>query len=487
MIRLPDSAANLSPVERFGLTVLVDSSRLLPVQDSAADVVGLTIAGTVAGGPPDELPDGSPRDHVIKDGDVTLQRSYLRVLGELAGGVAEQRSEKRDRYDRVPATENPLVARGRLRDAIVSREGGALRRSVEKAAGRRNVRLVAPWPDGRRWAVALTHDLDLVSGWPWFTLMRVAELAGKRRYGMAVEAAANGIAWIGRDPVWRGVRDLLDIEREAGIMATWFVICETPTLDTMRAGDVTYDPESPATRRILAAALEQGHEIGLHGSFATMGDTGRFRAQRDRLARLTGTAAIGVRQHFLRMRPGATHREMASAGFSYDATWGFADRNGFRLGVADVVPGWDAEREAPSGVDEVPLVWMDRALSKYAGIEDPGRWVDDARDLAVVCRDVNGLWVGLWHPNLTPALGYPRTPEAFRRLLDILVGGQPFMHRLDQIVAWRAARRSLAATRVGADGRVELVATRPWTGPAVLEDLRSGSPESQPWPRAVSG
>jgi hypothetical protein len=63
------------------------------------------------------------------------------------------------------------------------------------------------------------------------------------------------------------------------------------------------------------------------------------------------------------------------------------------------------------------------------------------------------------------------------------MGGQPFTDRLDQIVAWRAARRSLRATRVGPDGRVELVATRQWTGPAVLEDPRGAAAESHPWPR----
>ena len=30
----------------------------------------------------------------------------------------------------------------------------------------------------------------------------------------------------------------------------------------------------------------------------------------------------------------------------------------------------------------LPLIWMDRALSKYAGVEEAGRWIDDARELA---------------------------------------------------------------------------------------------------------
>src|SRR5256885_8202858 len=49
--------------------------------------------------------------------------------------------------------------------------------------------------------------------------------------------------------------------------------------------------------------------------------------------------------------------------------------------------------------------WMDRALSKYRGVEDPERWVAAGLALARACRDVEGLWVGVWHPNLTAPLG----------------------------------------------------------------------------------
>lgn len=483
MIRPPDSAGPLEPLARFGLTLLLDASRLLPVDDASADVVRLSIGTARATHGGDVLASGV--EPHVNDGEVIVECSALEMLGAIAGGVADQEAPERDRYERVPAHANPLVTANRFREPVVSRAGGVLRRAVEKAAGRRPVRTIAPWPDGRRWAMALTHDLDLVAGWPWYTLLRAGQLAVKLRFGQAMQAIAHGAAALGRDPVWRAVQDLLDAEREFGVRSTWFVICGTPTFASMRAGDITYLPESAAVKRILAAIAEGGHEIGLHGSFETMLDAGRFRAQRDRLAGLSGAPVGGVRQHFLRMRPGATQREMVAAQFLYDSTWGFSDRNGFRLGLADVAPGWDAERESPSGLEEVPLVWMDRALSKYAGIENPDRWVDDALELARACREVNGVWVGLWHPNHTPALGFPGAAAALRRLLDVLMAGQPYAERLDRIVAWRAARRSLRAARVAPDGRVELTAGSAWTGSVTLEDPRGGTAVSHAWPQVV--
>jgi hypothetical protein len=177
-----------------------------------------------------------------------------------------------------------------------------------------------------------------------------------------------------------------------------------------------------------------------------------------------------VRQHFLRMRPGHTHAAMQEAGFAYDATYGYPDRNGFRLGVADVVPAWLGE--APSRFSTVPLVWMDRALSKYRGIEDPDLWVTDALELAATCRAVEGLWVGLWHPNLVPALGFPGAPVAFGRLLQGLTAETPYVAPLSRLTAWRQARRAMRARRATPDGRVELVTPERSEWVVALEDER---------------
>jgi hypothetical protein len=368
----------------------------------------------------------------------------------------------------VPASENPLVAAGQFRTPVVSRLALALRRATVAAAGRRAVRLVAPWPGGRRWAAAFTHDLDVVTGWPLFPLLRLTELgrAGEwRRAGAVLAAAARAT---GTDPVWRGIFDLLQLEASHIIRSTWFLLSGTPSVRSWARGDVTYRIESRRARRIAAAAASLGHEMGLHGSFATGPDADAFIAERERLAAMTGAPALGVRQHFLRFRPGVTHRAQAQAGFAYDASSGFSDRNGFRLGLADIVPAWDAEREEPLDFTLVPLTWMDRTLSKYQGVQDPERWVDDALELADACREVDGLWVGLWHPNVTDALGFPGGHAARSRLVRDIVARRPYVDRLDALVRWRTARRSVRARRVAPDGRVEL--SPHGDVPVVLED-----------------
>ncbi len=467
MIHLTRPNPPLTPVEQFGWDVLLDLSRLVAID-------GVRGAPDAAGGPPgspdvvavDLQPDAATqptgddgrgaiatlsRGYDLRDGVVSVPRALLRAVSDVGGAGLEQRVTAVDRHGRVPSIDNPAVAAGREREPVVSTAAHALRTAVENAAGHRPVLTVAPWPDGRRWAAAFTHDVDVVAVWPIFTALRLAELVAKgqlRTAGAVVRAAGGHVL---RDPVMLGVSEVLHIEHRAGVTSTWFVLCGTPTLDSFRQGDLTYRPTSARARALFRAVRDGGHEMGLHGSFITMEQGEAFVSQRARLAELVGHTPSGVRQHFLRMRPGATQRAMVAAGFDYDATFGFPDRNGFRLGVADVVPSWNATEGSRSRLDEVPLTWMDRAQSKYQRIEDPVRWVDDALDVAAASRRVEGLWVGLWHPNLTAPLGYPGASAAYERLVTSLVADQPYVAPLERIVAWRRLRRAVTVVRADVD------------------------------------
>jgi hypothetical protein len=445
----------LRPAERFGLDVLIDLSRLLVAERADCDLVRLTVVERGSAG--SAAADLSSQAALERgDGEVRVTTAALRGVAEVAGGAIEQRSTATDRHGRVPATENPLVAAGQSRKPVVSLLGLELRRAALAVAGRRPVRSLAPWPEGHRWAAAVTHDLDVVEWWPLFPLLRMAQLGMKGDWSLFARVARAARRSIGRDPVTRGVHSLLQLEAHHRIRATWFVICAEPTIRSLLAGDSTYRPEGPAARRILTALTHAGHEIGLHGSFATGEDAKSMMGQRRMLSRLADSPGDGIRQHFLRMHPGRTQRIMVEAGFEYDASWGFADRNGFRLGVADVVPAWDAEREVTMPLDLVPLVWMDRALSKYAGVEEAGRWIEDARELARECKAAEGAWVGLWHPNTMEVLGFPGAEPAFVSLLQALADDRPYFASAHKIVQWRRFRRSVRAARVSADGRVVL-------------------------------
>lgn len=453
MLALPDDDS-LTPAERFSLDLLVDLSALVRCEGPGA-TTRLTLTD---GGVSTTLASLRSRGWTLSigDGELRIDRALLAFVAEVAGFAAEQRSTAADRFNRVPSSESPMVQASAEREPVVSMIAQALATAARTAAPRDAVLALDPWPDGHRWAAALTHDLDVVQWWPAFTLLRLAELTKRGRLGLAARVLGAVGRSAGRDVVWEGVRSVMEIEAAHGIRSTWFVLCGDPTFATARAGDLTYRIDSPLARRILSAVSAGGHELGVHGSFATSDDHSQFTTQRQRLESVAGGPVRGVRQHYLRWRPDSTPAGMSSGGFSYDSTFGFADRNGFRLGVADVVPVWSAAAQSTLPLDEVPFTWMDRALSKYRGVEDPDAWVDDALALADACRAVQGLWVGIWHPNLTSALGFPGALDAYARLTGELATRTPYVATMSELVEWRRARRAVRAVARQPDGTVVL-------------------------------
>ncbi len=456
MLALPDTS-RLAPRERHALGVLVDLAAVLPATgDAAGKAVRLVISETPA---PEEgvLKAESPVPVPSTDGEVRLPLSWLRLAGALLACETDYTAE-RDKHGRPVSRAHRLVQAENERQPVVSLLARGLRNAVKAAAKHREVFFVDAWPEERKFAAALTHDLDVASLWPAFTALRMAELATKGDIARMAQVAGAAIANIASDPVRAGVLGVVEAEAAAKASSTWYIICGTPTLATMRAGDVTYDPESPRVRAIIDELWTRGHEIGLHGSFETAADGSHFATQRQRLDVMTigNSLVAGVRQHFLKRTVGATERAMRAAGFTYDSTAGFPDRNGFRLGVADVVPLWDQERDEPVGLMELPFCWMDRAQSKYQGIEDPMAWIDDALELAARCEAVQGAWCGIWHPNLTPELGYPAAPAAYAHLVRSLAQRGAWLATSGDIVEWRRRRQALRAVGYGPLGGVTL-------------------------------
>lgn len=475
MIRI-DLDGSPTAAERWAFELLVDLSRLLPIDSSTAGGVRATLIDSA----PNEL------DFAPVSGLVRINRAALKRVVEIAGARVEQLATERDRYGRIPASVNPSVRAGTERELPIHRLADALFDSVKLASGTQPLYRLVGWPDQKTWAAAFTHDLDVVSGWPLFAGLRCLELLKKGDLGRASSVFGAALSSVGADPVGSAIEAILELERSAGVRATWFVMAGEPTLASWRRGDITYRLESAAGRRIIHQLLGAGHEIGLHGSFETRDHSELMARERARVTRACGKPPAGVRQHFLRFDPAKTPAGAEKAGFTYDATFGFSDRNAFRLGTADVIPLWQESTSSSRSLLETPLTWMDRTHSKYRGEENPDQWVAEALELADTCREAGGLWTGLWHPNVVPALGFPGSLGALARLIQQIVSRAPYIAPLAEIVAWRSARRGLRG-RMNSQGGVDLVSDRSGNWSVALEDLNSGGLLLFPWPAMTRG
>jgi peptidoglycan/xylan/chitin deacetylase (PgdA/CDA1 family) len=220
-----------------------------------------------------------------------------------------------------------------------------------------------PRPLGSRFAVALTHDVDVV--WRW-TRLGVKGALWRARRGDLRQLAELARAPVhrlrGTDPWWR-FRELLDAERRLGARSTFFVLGGHRVPEDGLVPDV-YERLRPRLAEELRAG---GAEVALHPSYRAAEEPALVDEERTALEALAGPVA-GVRYHYLRLDPHRNLEPLASR-FEYDSSLGFTDDLGFR-GSARPFRPWNVQRDEPFDLVEIPMAAMDATLAEphYLGL-----------------------------------------------------------------------------------------------------------------------
>ncbi len=238
---------------------------------------------------------------------------------------------------------------------------------------RRELGLAPPEWRGARFAVALTHDVDV----PWRWTRRAVRgtagrlkshvLARRRRAAVREARALAGLPLHklrGTDPNWC-FEALLEAEGERDASSTFFLLA---------GHSDPHDGPSPETYarlrpRLVETIFGGGGEVGLHGSYRAARDPALLAHEVETLAGL-GVEARGQRYHYLRVDPHANLAPLAGLGLRYDTSLGFSDALGFRAGIAQPFRPWSFETESPLDLVEVPLAAMDVTLgeNRYLGL-----------------------------------------------------------------------------------------------------------------------
>jgi hypothetical protein len=196
----------------------------------------------------------------------------------------------------------------------------------------------------------------------------------------------------GTDPNWRFER-IFRIERTRTEGSTFFLMAG----HRHPADGAVPEAYERLRPRLVEVVREGGGEIGLHGSYTAAHDAERLAEEKGRLEELAGPLA-GQRYHYLRVDPLANLAPLADLGFVYDTSLGFADRPGFRAGIAHPHRPWSFERDAPLDLIEIPLAVMDVTLAedRYLGL--PATAAErHLLDVVEWAAEHGGGFAVLWH------------------------------------------------------------------------------------------
>jgi hypothetical protein len=314
------------------------------------------------------------------------------------------------------------------------------------------------WPDGRRAAIALSHDVDqperyalLQSAWrPWRFRRhpRSYARATVRQVRARIRDAHPGDSW-----AWRQVADA---EARHGFRSTFFV-ASTP-FHSPHGGDVDvrYDVRRSPYRAVMRELDAGGFDMGLHTGYRAWERPAWMAEERQRLQDATGLSIDGNRHHFWNLGPdiAATLRSHEAAGFSHDSSLAFNEHIGFRRSVAIPFWPWDATLGRPLRTLQIPTAIMDGNL--FYGSSDVEAGVAAVRETVDEITASGGVGSIDWHIQAS----VPCTPEywhwgeAYLAVLEDLAARQDvWVTSHAEIERWwteRAARIAIASESAAA-------------------------------------
>jgi hypothetical protein len=269
------------------------------------------------------------------------------------------------------------------------------------------------WPDGKPFAVCLTHDVDAVSLYSSNECYRIrwSQIKGDHSVLKKIKNLLGlGYDWLrykGQEDPLHCYEFWLKIESEVNARSTFFFWPGIQSIRQIHNTDCRYDLGDTVTFKgqkctvaEMIKEMDQGMwEIGLHPSWYSFDNIDEMKRQKETLEKVTGHDLFSVRQHYLHYDIRVTPRVHREAGFQYDSTLGFNDNVGFRFGTCYPWFLYDLKNRKEIPVLEIPLIIQDTAmLSPIKGLRLDGYTAFKyITQIANAVEQVGGVLTLLWH------------------------------------------------------------------------------------------
>ncbi len=242
------------------------------------------------------------------------------------------------------------------------------------------------YPDDKPFAVCLTHDVDEI--YPPVHHAILSSLHCVK--ALDLQKLNSFVFWKftgTRESPYRNFQDIMKLEETYQAKSSFYFLATGRDIRRFR-----YDIEDIGTE--LGMILDNGCEVGLHGSFHAFDNVQEIRREKERLETIINRKIIGYRNHYLRFKLPDTWEILASLNFKYDTTLGFHDRVGFRNGMCHPFKPFNLCSNEEIDIVEIPLVIMDTAIFEHYPL--PRIW-PTVKGLIDCTKQCGGVVTILWH------------------------------------------------------------------------------------------
>jgi peptidoglycan/xylan/chitin deacetylase (PgdA/CDA1 family) len=303
-------------------------------------------------------------------------------------------------------------------------------RQLELEGKLRRVENALPlWPDGKRFALILTHDVDSVPGvrlMPRLRAMRAIRRAPLKRKLLLTLSAGKGLAQ-SLVPLRHKLEPCFEcwLEEEAqyGYRSSFFFFAGHPPVRNWRDAfyrqhdQLAFEGHKRPVSSVMKMMADRGWDIGLHGSSLSWRDPELLRKERAAVEAAIGRSVRTIRQHHLLFDIRYTPVFQYEAGFEADSTLGSNATVGFRCGTCYPFRIYDLWADREIDLLELPLIVQEAALFGEETY-DESRAYERCRELMERIASINGSLTLLWHNH------WARTSPQFRVYSALLAAAQ---------------------------------------------------------------
>jgi peptidoglycan/xylan/chitin deacetylase (PgdA/CDA1 family) len=249
------------------------------------------------------------------------------------------------------------------------------------------------YPEGKRFAVCLSHDIDFLYEAPETKLIKAIQSFVARDMRQSWSHLRQMPAT--RIPFWN-FDAITSLEERYGARSTFYFLAQDKSILQKEGDGSDFSYQIDDVKLEMRELDAGGWGIGLHGGLDCHTGMDQLRQEKELLERTLGKRIIGYRGHFLKFKVPDTWKNLESAGFEYDSTLYYADCVGFRNGMCHPFHPYDLNTAESIDILELPMAVMDTSLFEYMRLDEVQAW-EMTRSLLDKTRKLGGAVSVLWH------------------------------------------------------------------------------------------
>jgi len=326
----------------------------------------------------------------------------------------------RDKKDRHNIQQSFLYQNNLLHTPIVNKYADILLNVFSKSH-----RPLPSWPYGKKYAVALSHDIDYPVMIKWIEAIRYCT---KNKPNINPVKIFDIL--FGKETFWN-FEKCMKLETTYCLKSAFYFCGYKGNLlrYLLYAPDPFYDVSGKKFSQVFETLKNHGFEIGMHASYLAYKSVNSFKAEKQKIESVLGKNITGNRHHYWHWnqddaaQTSAIHNEI---GLVYDSSICFEKHSGFRYGISSPFHLYDSNTSSRVDTLQLPPSLMDAQLFDFRKESKFTKYEDMIDSLINNARSSSGVFVVDFHPRTLNNTLFPEWGDSYKYLLNAVCKNDDF-------------------------------------------------------------